>query len=103
MVYCESYQRAQIYELEYRYLIQFLNWWKSPTEKLTVPMFIGLPFDARVVSVYVNYERSCLDILIESKTFPEVFQGDAFPRVRAGWVPFEVAKIVPALSETANG
>lgn len=103
MVHCRSYRRAQIYELDYRYLTDFLNWWKNPPAMLRVPMFLGLPSDAKVCSVHVNYERSCLDIIIESAMFAEVFEGDAFPRIRADLIYMEVAKIVSTPSEAVDG
>lgn len=88
-----------IYELDFRYLVELLGWWnKLPSMMIRVPKFVALPLDAVVVSVHENYSRQCLDVVIASKKFPQVPDGEVIPRQRGQLTHYRLAAVVDSMS-----
>lgn len=90
-------ERLRIYQLDFSYITELLNWWNNPPMNFSVPTFHDLPNDAKVIAVYVNHSRGCLDVVIESEAFEPIDMGEELPR-RKGQLSYFRVGILDSMS-----
>ena len=74
-------RRLKIISIDKKLFIDFLNWWRNPPGYIALPITEELPSDCVVVSVSASWEKSCIEALVASSSFPPLQAGEAPERV----------------------
>jgi hypothetical protein len=64
--------RVAIVQMDPKFIIQVLNWWRNPTCMLCLPITDKLPADCEVIAVNMSFERNFMQLKIVSKYFEPV-------------------------------
>lgn len=75
-------RRLAIISMEIRCLTEVFNWFLSPDKPIQIPYVkLGLPPDCKVVKAACNWERDCIDLMIQHESFAIIPEASVIPRL----------------------